>query len=460
MLTRTCATFGSEEEPDGEVNLNATVGEGNSCAARGKANCRADATEIAAGGEPAAGRVNNGEQAGVDKSNYSDRHSDGLRSGKSRPAQGIATRALAAQNNAHDKEPQELLVIRPICEMLGRISRMEQVLGDCLLKLESEGIKVTLVEKISELDDIPMPGKRVIFAICLSDAGVNLEYYRLLQAFRMHPHCLDGAVGGIIVDGASDLYTKALARRMAFSANWAGCTFPGKPLVEATGSLDNFQVLSQLNRKSTRETYAIQVEKLLRKVLDFRFPQPDGPLRIAAIHSSSRKTSNTLLLWDMIRQNLPSNVRIQEISLRNGAVQDCRGCAFEACKHFGERGECFYGGIITEQVFPAILESDALMVISPNYNDALSANLTAMVNRMTALFRSHDFSHKRIYSLVVSGYSGGDIVAEQILGAFNFNKNFILPSRFAIVETANDPGAIAKVPGIEEKARAFAARMW
>lgn len=363
-----------------------------------------------------------------------------------------------------EEAPRELLVIRPICEMLGRTQRMEQVLGDAMTRLEEEGVRITLVEKVSELDDIPMPGKKVIFAICLSEAGINLEYYRLLEAFRLHPHCLDGSVGGIIVDGNSDLYTKALARRMAFSANNAGCTFPGKPLVEATGTLANFHVLSQITGKPPEEVYAMQVENLMRKVLDFSLPtSPPGhrkPLHIAAIHSSSRKTSNTMLLWDMIRKNLPEDTVIEEVSLRNGSVQDCRGCAFEACRHFGEKEDCFYGGIMTEKVFPAILQSNAVMLISPNYNDALSANLTAMVNRLTALFRTHDFSQKRIYSLVVSGYSGGDIVAEQILGAFNFNKNFILPGRFAITETANDPGAILEVPGIEAKAQAFAERMW
>lgn len=208
----------------------------------------------------------------------------------------------------------------------------------------------------------------------------------------------------------------------------------------------------------------------MRKVLDFDLTDagwrhPDdapsaAPLHIAAIHSGSRKTSNTLLLWDMIRRNLPKDTVVEEVSLRNGSIQDCRGCTFETCRHFGEKEDCFYGGIMTEKVFPAILRSDAVMLISPNYNDALSANLTAMVNRLTALFRTHDFSKKRIYSLVVSGYSGGDIVSEQILGAFCFNKNFILPGRFAIVETANDPGAILNVPEIETKARTFARHMW
>ena len=366
----------------------------------------------------------------------------------------------SATSDNSENAPQELLVIRPICEMLGRIQRLEQVLGDCLSKLEKEGVNVTLVEKVSELEDIPMPGKKVIFAICLSEAGVNLEYYRLLEAFRLHPHCLDGSVGGIIVDGSSEMYTKSLARRMAFSANSAGCSFPGKPLVEATGSLSNFNVLGKINHLTNEETYALQVESLIRKVLNFQLPEDAMPTRITAIHASSRKTSNTLLLWDMIQRNLPEEIDVHEISLRNGTIQDCRGCSFEACRHLGESGDCFYGGIMTERVFPAILESDAIVLITPNYNDAIGANLTAMINRLTALFRTHDFSRKRIYAVVVSGYSGGDIVAEQVLGAFNFNKDFILPPRFAILETANDAGSIRNVPDIEAKARAFARRMW
>jgi hypothetical protein len=88
--------------------------------------------------------------------------------------------------------------------------------------------------------------------------------------------------------------------------------------------------------------------------------------------------------------------------------------------------------------------------------DALSADLTAFVNRLTALFRVNDFSSKRVYALVVSGYSGGDIVAEQIIGALNFNKAFVLPPRFAMLETANDPMSILSVEDIDAKAEKFA----
>ena len=126
------------------------------------------------------------------------------------------------------------------------------------------------------------------------------------------------------------------------------------------------------------------------------------------------------------------------------------------------------GGFVTILRGPAELppeaernkfECDALIMICPNYNDALNAHLTAFINRLTALFRVHEFRQKRIYAIVVSGYSGGDIVSEQIIGALNFNKGFVLPGRFAMVETANDPFSILDVPDIDVRAKAFAGRI-
>lgn len=89
----------------------------------------------------------------------------------------------------------------------------------------------------------------------------------------------------------------------------------------------------------------------------------------------------------MVRRYLTAS-RVEEISLRNGAVVDCRGCSYEACLHFGERGDCFYGGIMVEQVYPAVRQCDTLVLICPNYNDAVGANIMAFFNRLTALFRT------------------------------------------------------------------------
>ena len=91
-----------------------------------------------------------------------------------------------------------------------------------------------------------------------------------------------------------------------------------------------------------------------------------------------------------------------------------------------------------------------------NYNDALSANLTAFINRLTALFRQQRFYDKAMFAVVVSGYSGGDIVAEQLIAALNMNKTFFLPGHFALIETANDAGTAVRLPGIGERVRSFA----
>ena len=356
----------------------------------------------------------------------------------------------------------ELIVVRPICELQGWNRRMEDILGDILVKLDDEGVDIMLVEKASELEYTGMKGRHVLFAVSLTEAGVNMEYYRMLEYFRSNPDCLEGSVGGIIVDGRGELFTKALARRLAFSANAAGCTLPGRPLVEATGDLGNFHVLSGVRGVDPLTVYIQQAEELIRRVIGFSLQTggDDGDtLNVLAVHASSRKTSNTLLLWDKVRRNLEDRADITEISLREGSIKECVGCRYEDCLHYGEMGRCFYGGIMTEQVYPAILDCDVLVMICPNYNDALNANLTAFINRLTALFRVHDFSSKRIFALVVSGYSGGDIVSEQIIGALNFNKGFILPGRFAMVETANDPMSILSVTDIDRKAGDFAGRI-
>ena len=200
-----------------------------------------------------------------------------------------------------------------------------------------------------------------------------------------------------------------------------------------------------------------KVSELLERLTAWEGPAPVG--RVLALHASQRSTSNTLALWEMVRRSLPPEVQVQEICLRNGTMADCNGCSYTACMHFGERGGCFYGGPMVEEVYPAVRSCDTLVMVCANYNDALSANLTACVNRLTALFRQTRFYEKRLYGLVVSGYSGGDLLARQLISALNMNKAFYLPPRFCLLETANERGSLVRLPGIREKARCFARQM-
>ena len=300
----------------------------------------------------------------------------------------------------------------------------------------------------------PLENRRVLFAVPLDGSGVNHELYSLLAYLRTHPDCLRGCVGGVLADGTGDLYTKSAGRELVLAASLAGCAFPGRPLVEATGDLRNFTVQAKNAGCSLEEAYRRAAADLVRRVLDFAPPRRQRP-KLLVLHAYSRRTSNTLALWSRCRERLERACAITEIGLRNGTLADCAGCPYTACLHFGERGDCFYGGVMEEEVYPAVRAADGVVLLCPNYNDALPANLTAAVNRLTALYRAAPFEDTAVFAVVVSGYSGGDIVASQVVSAMNMNKGFWLPPQFAMLETANDAGTAVKLPGIEERLERF-----
>ena len=302
-----------------------------------------------------------------------------------------------------------------------------------------------------------LQNEKLLFAVALDEGGCGLEYYRMLTALRRGEARLDGCTAGVVVTGQGELYTKDVARDLVLSANMAGCAFLGRPLVEATGSLRNFRVQAEIHGTDEAAAFSLAVEELIDRLL--YWPPPPPIKKLLALHASSRATSNTLALWDLVRRNLPDTVEVRELGLRNGTIADCNGCANTTCLHFGEQGGCFYGGPMVDEVFPAVRECDALVMLCANYNDALSANLTAFVNRLTALFRQSRFYDKRLYGLIVSGYSGGDLLARQLISSLNMNKSFYLPPEFCMLETANEKGSLLKLPGVAERGAAFARAM-
>ena len=300
-------------------------------------------------------------------------------------------------------------------------------------------------------------GARILFAVQLDDAGLSPGLYELLHWLRTHPNGLAGSLVGFAIDSPCDLYSKAVGRELALAANRAGATLPGHSLVEAIGSLANFTQRARNAGTSLAEAYKLSLQNLAQILLDWHTVQNPHP-HLVVIHASTRATSNTLDLWSVLKAQLPE-AEIQEFCLRNGTLADCAGCSYPTCLHFGEQGSCFYGGVMVDEVYPALRTADALVMLCPNYNDALSANLTAFINRLTALFRTGSFNRKQLFALVVSGYSGSDIVARQIVSALSMNKGFILPPDFALMITANDQGSAMKLPDIQPRLRAYAARM-
>ena len=330
-------------------------------------------------------------------------------------------------------------------------ARLDRVLDRALA-----GREVRLIRRSEDLSQLQ--GERILFALSLDEAGQNFEYYRMLARLRREPELLEGCTGGLVVDGPGELYTKSTAAELALAMNRAGCALLGRPLVEATGSLANFRIQAKNLGTDLAGAYEAAVADTAQRLEHEAFARHVRP-KLLVLHASSHHTSNTMALWEQTKSRLGEDIVCTEIGLRNGTLSDCSGCPYTMCLHFGERGGCFYGGVMQEEVYPAMRRCAGVMMLCPNYNDALSANLTACVNRLTALFRQQRFYDKALFAIVVSGYSGGDIVARQLIDGLNMNKSFYLPARFAMIETANDPGEALSLPGVQERVDDFAARV-
>lgn len=304
----------------------------------------------------------------------------------------------------------------------------------------------------------PLQNRRVLFALSVGEIGLDADICDLLIYLRSHPGAMEGAMGAMLIDGAGELYTKQLAHMLAMSANAAGCLFPGKPLVEGTGSLANWSVQSRRRGVTTLEAYAMAARELALRLWEFT-PATKRTPNVLMLHASERRTSNTLDLGEALCERLQPDCDVHTVSLQNGTIFDCRGCSYKACAHFAAQNACFYGGSIVNDVYPAIMACDALLLLCPNYNDSVSANVMACINRLTSLLVFNTLYDKYLYAVVVSGYSGSDLVAQQVLGALCLNKTFMLPPHFCLTQTANDPGDALRAPGIEARLDAFSQSM-
>ena len=253
-----------------------------------------------------------------------------------------------------------LTVYYPSLDDPARQARLDRVLSQALA-----GREVQIIRRAEDLDRRRFP--RILFALPLDEAGQNFEYFRMLARLRREVNLLEGCTGGLIVDGPGELYTKSTAAELA-----------------ATGSLANFRIQAKNLGTDLLGAYEAAARELADQAETFVFPARERP-NLLALHASSHHTSNTMALWGEIQKRLSPRWQVEEIGLRNGTLSDCSGCPYTMCLHFGERGGCFYGGVMSEEVYPAVRKADALILMCPNYNDALSANLTAFINRLTAL---------------------------------------------------------------------------
>lgn len=326
-------------------------------------------------------------------------------------------------------------------------------LGDILeYALQDVAFDIVTMEHIA---DAQLTNRRILIAVTLDEYGLQREAIEFLRHLRMNPNALSNSVGAVLLDGQTELYTKEVARMLVFDANRAGCRFPIRPLVEATGSLRNFDVLSGVHGVDRYTAYQNAARELVVRLLSDSAPKVARP-NILMLHASNRDRSNTLALGERVAQLLKETCDVTELSLLDGTISDCNGCTYKECTHFAEQESCFYGGVIQEAVYPALARCDGLLLCCPNYNDAPGAQFLALNNRLNALLLRGEQFDKALFAIVVSGYSAGDLVAKQLLNGFCLNKPFRLPPYFALLETANDPGTALELPNIDPRIRTFA----
>jgi multimeric flavodoxin WrbA len=312
--------------------------------------------------------------------------------------------------------------------------------------------------QISITDAAALPdltNKRILLAVELNEAGYCIPIIEIIsQLYKRGCNTLSGSKAALLIYSPNEYNTKSAASDIIFQLNLLGCQFPGHPVVEAVASLENFRTWQKTLPLTLTEICLEQCKKLGNLLSEFKVPQIKTP-NIVALHSSSSSTSNTLALWNMIKSELTDYI-IEELHVENGTVLDCKGCSFKTCLHYSKQSSCFYGGVLVKEIYPAIEKADAVIWLCPNYNDSVSANISAVINRLTALYRKTGFYDKALYAVVVSGNSGGDSVAMQLLDALCINKDFYLPANFCISATANDPGDVLEIEGIRKTAKTFA----
>lgn len=304
-----------------------------------------------------------------------------------------------------------------------------------------------------------LKNKRIIVAVDADEIGGQKELYDWLRCLSQkvqggEKSPLGGSTACILVNSDGPYYTKRLAQYAIFHMNRFGCRFLGHPLVEAVDDLQNFKTWKKVLDIPLESLLHAKCSELGLRLRDFKVKGIENP-KILVLHSSSHDTSNTLRLWSMVAEHL-EGFEMKEHRIEDDKIAECKGCSFKTCMHYSEMKSCYYGGMMVEQILPAMEWADAVIWVCPNYNDAISAKLMAVINRMTVLYRRITFYDKRLFGIIVSGNSGSDLVMTQLLGAVNINKGYMLPPQFGFSAIANDPGSIEEAPNIHERARAFA----
>lgn len=293
----------------------------------------------------------------------------------------------------------------------------------------------------------------------LNEIGRDEGIDQLVKVWRKQS--LRGKTIGLICRTQNDWHTKTYSRSMALIMNDLGAVVLGKALVEILPGYHNFSAWKKSSAMTLEEIAKSRVTDLVERLSKFNTMKVHQP-KLLVLHSCVERTSNTLALWRLTESALKlkkPEIQIRECYLARGSITDCIGCDYKTCTDEAQNLSCVVGGQFVEELMPALEWADAIVWLCPNYNDTISADLIAVINRMSGFYRTRDLSRKAVYAVIVSGNSGTDAVANQLLGSLNLNKGYMLPPQFCLSEIASDPLSVLEKSGVRDKAEAFADNM-
>ena len=175
-------------------------------------------------------------------------------------------------------------------------------MGDCIIICPNKSISPVLenmIKAIGENGDFTIikkfnpkfnfTNKKIVFAVQLNELGFDIPMLNFIEKLnKYNNNAFLNSKGAVIIQSPNELNTKRVPQDLIYMANNLGCAFMGHPLVEATGSLNNFKTWQKVLNDLSLEEICYEMCKRLGKRLILFTPVRSEP-KILVLYSTPHK---------------------------------------------------------------------------------------------------------------------------------------------------------------------------